>query len=496
MVLRGARTKRPSCSGSRPVCSCSTNRIRSTPGRISPPRNSPSADSTSAVVAVPALTTRHAPDVQRARRDQRRPAVGPELLGPVVTARHAAALGLAFQPQRLGVEDARPVDQQLVRAFAGHVRDHDALGVLVRRGERIDVVVRRGELDQRDGGQARPAAAVVPAPLDARIARVDGEDHAADTTRPLRTVRSATARAQLQRAVRRQSIGAAGDHAPVGQPHAQALPGVGVQRGPVAAEGLEAAGLEGAQRLQQLAPERGDDRIARGQRVQQPVERGDAAPQARAQSRHRAVVHADADHRDAAGALRARLDQDAAELGAAHQQVVGPLERRLRGAERAQRAHHGQAGDDRQSAQFAHRAAQRQRQREQHPGAGRAVPAAPAPAAAGALLVRGEQHRMRLTSCARSSVLVDVQRPSTRTSAPGTRIAPASSWSMPLVYGLAGLTPRRRRNRGPAPPRTAPGCTRGAARRRPAPRARTRPRAPATSPPRGRRPAPRRAGRA
>ena len=61
-VFRGVRTKLPSCSGRRPVCSCSTKRIRSTPGRIRPPRNAPSADSRSAVVAVPACTTRHAPE--------------------------------------------------------------------------------------------------------------------------------------------------------------------------------------------------------------------------------------------------------------------------------------------------------------------------------------------------------------------------------------------------------------------------------------------------
>src|SRR5205823_12637709 len=95
-------------------------------------------------------------------------------------------------PQRFGVEDAGPVHEQLVRALAGDVGDDDALGVLVRGRKRVDVVARGGELDERHGGDARPVCAVMPAPLDARIPGVDGEDHAglAESTRPLRTART------------------------------------------------------------------------------------------------------------------------------------------------------------------------------------------------------------------------------------------------------------------------------------------------------------------
>src|SRR4030067_758669 len=44
-----------------------------------------------------------------------------ELLGPLVAVLHAAGLGFALQPEGLGLEDAGPVDQQLVRAFARDV---------------------------------------------------------------------------------------------------------------------------------------------------------------------------------------------------------------------------------------------------------------------------------------------------------------------------------------------------------------------------------------
>src|SRR6185503_14783126 len=125
------------------------------------------------------------------------PAIGPELLRAFVEIAHAALLGPRPKPERLDVEDAGPVHQQLVRAIAGDVRDDDALRILVRDRERVDVVARRGELDQRHRGDARPARAVgvltlEPAPLDAGISGVDRENHCAlaETTRPLRTART------------------------------------------------------------------------------------------------------------------------------------------------------------------------------------------------------------------------------------------------------------------------------------------------------------------
>jgi len=120
-----------------PVCSCSTKRIRSMPGRIRPPSKTPNADSRSMVVAVPAVNHQARSGMQGARRNQRGPAIGPELLGPLVAVRHPAALGFAAQPVRLRFENAGPVDQQLVAPFAGHVGDDDPLRILVRRGERI-----------------------------------------------------------------------------------------------------------------------------------------------------------------------------------------------------------------------------------------------------------------------------------------------------------------------------------------------------------------------
>src|SRR5438105_5388170 len=135
--------------------------------------------------------------MQRARRDQRRPAVRAQHLGPLVAVLDAAALAYGAQPGRRRIEDAGPVDQQLMGTFAGDVGDDDMLGRLVGDRERIDVVARRRELDQRYRGDAGPAvaAAVVglgPAPLDARVAGVDAEDHAglADTTRSPANVRS------------------------------------------------------------------------------------------------------------------------------------------------------------------------------------------------------------------------------------------------------------------------------------------------------------------
>src|SRR5439155_27150600 len=69
------------------------------------------------------------------------------------------------------------------------VRDDDALGVLVGHRERVHMVARGGELDQRHRGDARPALAIVPAPLYARVAGIDGENQASlvATMRPLWT---------------------------------------------------------------------------------------------------------------------------------------------------------------------------------------------------------------------------------------------------------------------------------------------------------------------
>src|SRR5436309_792162 len=83
--------------------------------------------------------------------------------------------------------------RQPVRALARDVGDDDALRRLVRDRERVDVVARGGEFDERYRGDARPAVAAVlvplgPAPLHARVAGVDAEDHAtlARSTRALR----------------------------------------------------------------------------------------------------------------------------------------------------------------------------------------------------------------------------------------------------------------------------------------------------------------------
>ncbi len=434
-VARRRRGSCPSCSGSRPVCSCSTKRIRSTPGRISAAEEvRRRAESTSTVVAVPALTTRQArPGSQRARRDQRRPAVGAELLGPLVAAASRRSA------RRSPCSHSGSASKMLVQLTSSWCAPSPATlemtmrsGFVVRRRERVDVVARGGELDQRHGGDARPAAAaVVPAPLDARIAGVDGEDHAglAETTRPLRTVAHAAARAQAQRAVwargrrrcrsrcarRRGARAGAGRRARA----ARASRRANARRSPRARRPRSAASTSRA--------DRGDDRVALGRRAHQLVERGDAAAQARAESRAPAAVDADADHgehaRRPATRVSTRMPPSFAPHAAADQQVVRPLERDLaRRRARAARAPRRRRRE-RQPGELARRAAQRRSEREgRRRRRAPTVPAPAAPAAARGLLVRGEQHRLARHRSASSSALVEVQRSSTRTSSAGTRI--------------------------------------------------------------------------
>src|SRR5690606_38005491 len=116
------------------------------------------------------------------------PPIGPELLGRLVTVTDSAAHRFRVKPNRLGVENTRPVDEKVVRAFAGDIGNDDPLGIRVRHGKRVYMIAGGGELDEWNRGNACPAAAVVPAPLDPRITGVDGENHSglARTTRPLR----------------------------------------------------------------------------------------------------------------------------------------------------------------------------------------------------------------------------------------------------------------------------------------------------------------------
>src|SRR5206468_10229189 len=97
------------------------------------------------------------------------------------------------------------------------------------------------------------------------------------------------------------------------------------------------------------------------------------------------AVDTDAEDRARRARVLARLHQDAAELRAFDNEVVGPLERGL-DSELAQGARGRRPGDERQRGELARRAPDAPRERKGEI-AGPAVPAPPAPAAARGLLL-------------------------------------------------------------------------------------------------------------
>src|SRR5207302_8046248 len=105
--------------------------------------------------------------------------------------------------------------------------------------------------------------------------------------------------------------------------------------------------------------------------VDMPVEPGDRPAQASLERGVATPVDADADDGERRPAMAAGLDEDAAELRAVEHEVVRPLERRARGAERAQGACRADARDEGEPGQVAWRAMHELRQRAGDGGAGR-----------------------------------------------------------------------------------------------------------------------------
>src|SRR6266702_4712114 len=156
-VFRGGMEKRPLASGSPAVRSASERFISSSPGKIAPPANVPSPLRTSAVVAVPAVTTRHGPR----RIDQ----------API----NAALAPLRFHPGRDERSAGKKRLEPLARGPARDVGDDD----LVRRRDSLPALREAGELGDGHRAAAAPAAVPVQPPFQPRIAAVDGEDHRA-----------------------------------------------------------------------------------------------------------------------------------------------------------------------------------------------------------------------------------------------------------------------------------------------------------------------------
>jgi hypothetical protein len=193
----------------------------------------------------------------------------------------------------------------------------------------------------------------------------------------------------MQAAVLGQAGRDAGQRAAVGEAHAQPAAGIGVQCEPCVAQGIETVALERIEALHEAAADGLDDEISGRKRRDLFREAGQRALDLRPERPVGSVVDADADDgaRCAAG-----LDQDAAELARAAQQVIRPFQL-YRRAERAQCPGRRHAGDERERRELAHRTADGARQGERDRAARRAVPAAPAPAPAGGLRLRGEQER-------------------------------------------------------------------------------------------------------
>ena len=127
------------------------------PGRIRPPRNTPSASSASTVTAVPALTTTHGGGNsslatarwRAATSDAQRSA--PSCAGPVVAVDDAAASALARQPLDRHAPARELAFDAHARRFAGDVDADDA------RGTRQVLPVAQRERADLGVGDARPA---------------------------------------------------------------------------------------------------------------------------------------------------------------------------------------------------------------------------------------------------------------------------------------------------------------------------------------------------
>src|SRR5205807_4831829 len=161
---------------------------------------------------------------------------------------------------------------------------------------------------------------------------------------------------------------------------------------PVAPRAVQSFGLEFVERIEERSRNASDDFVA-VYFLDELIERPHLAAQAKFKANVMPAVEADADHRVRRAPMAARLDEDAAELRARGDEVVRPLESRLRRAEGVQRARHRHAGDKRQARRLARRALQAARERKRDACTRRAVPAPAAPAAARGLLLGREQNR-------------------------------------------------------------------------------------------------------